>query len=81
MTRSQASLVVSYLNQIYTGPVDGIFSGSSAFTDKRTCEVDSNGFWVYYVTSPFGVYRDGIPISFNEEQRAIHDAKCALGIA
>lgn len=80
MTHSQASLVASYLNRIYTGP-EGVFCRFVAFSDKRTCEVDSEGRWCYYVASPFGAYLDGKKLSPNEEFDAIADAMEVLVIA
>lgn len=75
MSHWEASLVADYLNQRFSGP-RGVYCTFSAFSDYRTNEVDSDGFWKYGVHSPNGAYRfDGSRLTFNEELDAIRSAE------
>lgn len=75
MNREQASSVADYLNQIYDGP-----NGYSAFSYKRSVQTDSNGFWVYYITSFAGAYLNGRKLSFKEESIAVCHAEEVLHV-
>lgn len=71
MRRSQAEAIVEKLNRDYIGP-----NNIAAFCAKRTCQTDSYGFWMYYITTPFGVYRrdNGVKVSFIEQHELISQA-------
>lgn len=72
MRRNAAEAVVAKLNRDYRGPSDNM----SAFCAKRSCATDGDGYWDYYISTPFGVYsRDtGVEISMSDQRRLIDDA-------
>lgn len=79
-----ASRLAKYLNTFYRGPDSGLWKGAPAFVEQRSCCCDSDGYWDYYITSPFGAFDrvsgKHVAILSSDFSDVVINAKRKLGI-